>query len=93
MSRKWFVALVLWLFCVGWDVGRCLAALNHALGPEKEVQALALDRLSPQSYRLELLDFAFTFDLPEEPQVLAARLREKAFTRLERLGGLLGIEP
>ncbi|MEW6193108.1 MAG: hypothetical protein AB1507_07110 [Bacillota bacterium] len=93
MSRKWFVALVLWFFCVGWGMGRCLAALNHALGPEKEVQALALDRLSPQSYRVELLDFAFTFDLPEEPRILAARLREEARVRLERLGDLLGVEP
>jgi hypothetical protein len=93
MSKKWFVALVLWLFCVGWGVGHCLAALNHALGPGKEVRALALDRLTPQSYRVDLLDFAFTFDLPEEPRVLAARLREKAFTRLKRLQRLLGIEP
>jgi hypothetical protein len=42
---------------------------------------------------VDLLDFAFTFDLPEEPRVLAARLREKAFTRLKRLQRLLGIEP
>ncbi|MEW6771925.1 MAG: hypothetical protein AB1330_11155 [Bacillota bacterium] len=93
MGRKWFVALALWLFCVGWGVGHCLAALNHTLGPEKEVQALALHRLSPQSYRVELLDLAFTFDLPEEPQVLAARLREEARARLERLGDFLRVEP
>lgn len=93
MSRKWFVALVFWLFYTGWGVGHCLAVLNHALGPEKEVRAVALDRLAPRLYQVDLLGFAFTLELPEKPRVLAARLREKAFTHLKRLQPLRRIEP
>lgn len=91
MKSKWFLlVLVFYAIAVAWGVDLCLAHLNQALCPEKEVAAVTLAVLSERSYQVGFLNHHFKVTVPVSPKQLKETFLTRAgasFSHLQRLRG------
>ncbi|MEW6171839.1 MAG: hypothetical protein AB1510_02050 [Bacillota bacterium] len=64
MTVRYMVLFLIWLCVVAGGVTRCLAALNHALGPGKEVKAISVTLSPGSNCQVEFLNASLQFTIP-----------------------------